>query len=159
MIKEDRFREPEVVLQSEGKKAMESLLLKKLRERLSQEKRIVFSYIFGSFARGEPFRDIDLAIYTKGRKELSWRIELTGELTTITGFPVEIITLNDALISIQMRVVEEGIVLTSRDEDIRTDFIEKTGKKYREYCHFRNLFLGIEGIAHKVNRTTYESRY
>ncbi len=139
MIKENRFLLPSP---SEENETMRGLLIKRLRERLSQEEGIVFSYIFGSFARGEPFRDIDLAIYTKGREELLRKIELMGELTDISRYPVEIITLNDAPISIQMRAIE-----ASRDEDIRRDFVEKTGKSYREYYHFRNLFLGIEGLC------------
>ncbi|MEP9411699.1 MAG: nucleotidyltransferase domain-containing protein [Candidatus Brocadia sp.] len=104
---------------------------------------IVFAYLHGSFAEGADFRDIDIALFVEESvNKLEIETTLSYELTEKTGCPVEVRVVNDAPVAFQMAVLRRGVLLLSRSEDIRTNFIEKISRKYCEYVHFRNIILG-----------------
>lgn len=42
-----------------------SIILNLMKEVLTQERRLVFAYAYGSFVKEETFRDIDIGIYLK----------------------------------------------------------------------------------------------
>jgi predicted nucleotidyltransferase len=42
-----------------------------IRKVLMQDGRAVFAYAYGSFARGESFRDIDIGVHVKNPEELA----------------------------------------------------------------------------------------
>lgn len=143
MIIEKRFQKP-IILSSH-----ERIEVKKvLKDFFYREGDILFAYIFGSFSKEEPFRDIDVAIYSKDKKDFLYQSDMGYRCTLLTGYPVEIIVLNNASVGLRMNVLRDGELLFSKDEELRTDFIERTAKSYIEYAHFRNLFLGIDGIIH-----------
>jgi hypothetical protein len=120
-------------------------LEKRIRGRLSQEAGILFAYLHGSFVTGESFRDIDVGIYTRAGESFSYESDLSCELSQSTGNEVEVRVINRAPVAFQMAVLRDGELLFSADEDVRTDFIEATGRRYREYAHFRNIFMEAIG--------------
>ena len=140
MLKEKRFLSKYKLSNSEKK-----LILDKIIEILSSRKEIIFSYVYGSFIKEESFRDIDIAIYVGEDKGFIFESTLSMELTEAVKLPVETRILNSAPVSFQINVIKEGKLLFSKDEKKRTDFIENVSRKYREYVHFRNIFLGIDG--------------
>jgi len=38
-----------------------------IKEILTQDRRLVFAYVYGSFVKEETFRDVDIGIYVKNR--------------------------------------------------------------------------------------------
>lgn len=113
-----------------------------LKESIYRIKDIVFAYLHGSFVEGADFRDIDIALFVEESvNKLEIETTLSYELTGKTGYPVEVKVVNDAPVAFQMAVLKKGVLLLSRSEDIRTDFIEKISRKYCEYVHFRNIIL------------------
>ena len=74
---------------------------------------------------------------------------MSAELTSATGFEVEVKVINDAPVAFQMTVLMDGVLLFSRNEVKRTDFIEDVGRRYIEYAHFRNIFLGEDGVRQR----------
>jgi len=58
--------------------------------------------------------------------------------------------MNKAPVEFQMGVLQKGRILFSRDEDKRADFIYDVGKRYKEYAHFRNIFM--EAIGERTGR-------
>lgn len=140
MLKEKRFL-PKQTLDAKKR----GLLTQKLKEILLSYQSIVFAYVFGSFIHEELFRDIDVAIYARGETSFEFESALSLALRDALGFDVEVRALNNAPASFQMAVLRDGKLLFSRDENERTDFIERTSQSYREFLHFRNLFLGIAG--------------
>jgi uncharacterized protein len=105
---------------------------------------VVFAYLYGSFSNSDTFRDIDVAIFTgKSTEEMVIESDLAYELTEKTGYPVDVKVINKAPIALQMSVLRDGKLILSRDDCIRTDFIEDVGKRYREYVHFRNIVLSV----------------
>lgn len=143
MITEKRFQKPIALSRPERDE-----IKRVLREFLYSEEDLLFAYIFGSFVKEEPFRDIDIAVYSKDKKGFLYQSDLGYRCILLTGYLVEIILLNDAGIGLRMNVLKGGELLFSKDEDLRTDFIERTGKSYIEYAHFRNIFLGIDGMVY-----------
>ena len=120
-------------------------LSKAISGRLSKEPGILFAYLHGSFVTGESFRDIDVGLYTRYRSEFFYESDLSFELSKATGYEVEVKVINEAPVAFQMAVISEGRLLFSIDDDARTDFIEDVGRRYREYAHFRNIFMEAVG--------------
>ncbi|RPJ37544.1 MAG: nucleotidyltransferase domain-containing protein [Deltaproteobacteria bacterium] len=121
-----------------------------LRERLSEKREIIFAYIHGSFEEKFSFRDIDIALYLDRAAAFDFESDLSYELTQFVGYEVEVRIMNKAPVAFQMAVLQKGRVLVSRDEDKRAKFIYDVGKRYKEYAHFRNIFM--EAIGGRTGR-------
>ena len=120
-----------------------------IKDYLLQNKDVVFACVHGSFIKSDKFRDIDIAVFTTTNKNFYFESDLSHELSSLTGYDTEVRIINGVPVAFQMAVLKDGLLLFSRDEDIRTDFIEEVGKRYREYAHFRNIFMGCEGVRHQ----------
>lgn len=140
-IREKRFVEP-IVIDPDRKKK----LLDLITDILSKDNKIVFAYAHGSFVKSNRFRDIDIALFVEGEGGFFFESDLSAKLTHAVGYEVEARTINDAPVAFQTAVIRDGLLLFSKNEVKRADFIERVGKHYREYNHFRNLFLEIEGV-------------
>ena len=121
-----------------------SKLLSQLKEGLEQKEEALFAYLYGSSLEGEPFRDIDLAIYPDSAKvpkerELSYELQLSADLYYELGFPIDIKVLNYAPLSFQMRVLKTGRVLKD-DLGKRIAYIEEVSSKYSDYSVFKRSF-------------------
>ena len=122
---------------------MESLNIEIIKDTLKKDKRVVFAYLYGSFAEGNDFKDIDIAVYsTKGDDPFQVSADLKVALYEHTGiypdfFDVRIINhLIDqgdlfSLLYIK-KILETNKLLVDRDVALRTDFIESYSMKYRE---------------------------
>jgi predicted nucleotidyltransferase len=120
-------------------------LAQAIKDRLLAEPDVVFAYLHGSFVTEESFRDIDVGIFTGNAKDFSFESDLSFELSKALGHEVEVRVINDAPVAFQMEVLSKGNPLMSRNDDTRTDFIEDVGRRYREYSHFRNVFMEAVG--------------
>jgi len=140
-IIEKRFLKPVEVEQDTKNK-----LIQVLKEILLSIDAILFAYAHGSFIKAQSFRDIDIAVFMEGQTNFFFESDLSAQLTQAAKFVVEAKVINKAPVPFQMAVIRDGVLLFCRDEIRRADFIEKVGKLYREYAHFRNMFLGIEGV-------------
>lgn len=116
-------------------------LIRAIETRLAQEPEILFAYLHGSFVAEDLFRDVDVGILTGPDKGFSFESALSADLSSALGHEIEVRLLNRAPVEFQMAVLQGGRLLFCRDEAARLDFIERVGRRYREYTHFRNLFL------------------
>ncbi len=117
-------------------------VIETIKDFLSGKTNMVFAYVHGSFAEGGSFRDIDIAVYAQEPyHEMEIESDFSYELSEKTTHPVEVMVINKSPVAFQMAVLRKGLVLFSRSEDVRTDFIEDVSKRYREYAHFRNICL------------------
>lgn len=115
-----------------------------IKSHLSDKDDVIFAYLHGSFAESGRFRDIDLAIFMrKPGREIEIESDFSYELTEKTGYQVEVRIINKASVAFQMAVLRKGRLLLNREDDVRTDFIEDVGRRYRVYSHFRNIVLGV----------------
>jgi hypothetical protein len=117
-------------------------IIRRIKDYFLDKDDVVFAYLHGSFIESRSFKDIDIAILVKNPvHEIELESDLSYELTDKTGYPVEVRIINNASIAFQMAVLRKGRLLVSKTDNVRTDFIETTSRRYREYSHFRNLIL------------------
>lgn len=121
-------------------------IISMIEQRLRACPEILFAYVHGSFVKGDGFRDVDVGIYTRAGISLEDELDLTHELSTCAGGDVDLSVLNAAPLPFQMTVLRDGKLLFSCDEGLRTRFIERVSRRFREYSHLRNAFLGIDGL-------------
>lgn len=120
-------------------------LTQAIKKRLMQEPDILFAYLHGSFVNAESFRDIDVGVFTAMPEGFSYESDLSYGLSQALGHEVEVRVVNDAPVAFQMAVLRDGRLLFSRNDEVRTDFIEDVGRRYREYAHFHNIFMEAVG--------------
>lgn len=91
---------------------------------------VLFSYLYGSFAKGDvhPFSDIDIGIYLEenilARKALDIELSLALEFDAILGnkFNVDVRSINDMPLMVKGIIVTEGILIYSKDDTLRVEF-------------------------------------
>lgn len=144
-----RFTEKRFLYPQELEHEAKGRLIAQIREYMLPIEDIRFTYVHGSFIKSKKFRDIDIAIFVINKKDFYFESDLSAELSSITGFNTEVKIINEAPVAFQMAVLRDGVLLFSRDENQRTDFIEAVGSRYKEYAHFRNIFLGVDGVRQR----------
>jgi len=144
---EPRFLKPVSLCSEDRQKIAESV-----RSILASSEDIVFAYVYGSFARGESVRDLDVALYTTEDKDFLFAIDIAVLLRRDTGFEVDVTVMNHAPVALQFAILRDGVLLLSKDEALRTALIERVSRQYREYTHFRDLFLGVAGARSGQDR-------
>ena len=135
---EKRFKKAQTI----AKKKKEEVI-NAIKDFFSNQKNVLFVYLYGSFVEGKFFRDIDVALYLdKPGRGVEIESDLSAELSRITGYAIEVCIINRAPVHFQLSVLKEGLLIFNRSEEIRTDFIESVSRKYLEVSHFRKIALG-----------------
>ena len=91
---------------------------------LSEELAVRWAYLFGSAARGEPFRDVDVAVMlvdaARGAVALG-RVAARAE-SAAAPFPVDVVDLASAPAALAGRIAREGRALVDRERGARVDW-------------------------------------
>lgn len=114
-----------------------------VRAPLGEDDRVIFAYLYGSYVHSETFEDLDIAVYsTRGVDPFRLSADLKIELSERTGAPpdfFDIRVLNGVLehgdlfsLLFLKSMFESNELLIDKNFDIRADFIERYGMKYRE---------------------------
>ena len=102
-------------------------IFKRLEEHLRKYP-LQFVYLYGSFAEGNRGRlsDIDLAVCFSPElskpERFDLRLRLSSKLSGICGRAVDVISLNDASLSLAFEIIKKGTVLFCTD---RNALVEK----------------------------------
>jgi predicted nucleotidyltransferase len=118
-------------------------ILDALVKAISRDERVVFAYLYGSCIHGLRSNDVDIAVYAKADEDphlLSADLKIALHRETGVSpdyFDVRVLNGMDAHCDLfgllYLRdVLEEGRVLTDKDPDIRSDFLERYGSRFRE---------------------------
>ncbi len=114
-----------------------------LKRELSQRKEILFAYLHGSFLLPLPCGDVDIAVFLDkpalARKHWEYEAELAMSLDRLVGLPVDVLTLNNAPVSVRYHATR-GKLLFSNNEKARFDFLEQTWREYFDYQYFTKSF-------------------
>ena len=110
---------------------------------LSDDERILFAYLYGSTLSGDTGNDIDIAVYMKAdedphRLSADLKIALYKE-TGLAPDVFDVRILNDlneradifGLLYLK-NVLEGGCVIVDKKSDVRLDFLERYGMRFRE---------------------------
>mgnify|MGYP001609086404 CR=1 FL=1 len=114
----------------------------KLISAIQKNDDILFAYLHGSFGI-LPFRDIDIGAYCAIPENavFDFELEISSELTKVSGYTVDFKVINYAPIGFQFSVINEGILLFERDKGIRLSFLEEIGLKYMDYFEFSKSYF------------------
>jgi uncharacterized protein len=107
------------------------------------DQRIVFAYLYGSMVSEGKGYDIDIALYPVSQADaFSLSLDLRIDLQKATGLAPEIFDVRILSEVIEKgdifgllflkNVVESGRILVDNNPDVRTDFLERYGRRYRE---------------------------
>jgi hypothetical protein len=104
---------------------------------------ILAAYVFGSFARSEPFGDLDVAVLMAApvAAPLAFELKLEGDLEKRVRIPVDVRVLNHAPQPFQYSVIREGILILDRDPNRRAAFEGNVVKQYLDFLRFRRRSL------------------
>ena len=114
---------------------METTLIEKLKEYVSQRKDIAFAFLYGSQAKGSANKlsDVDIAVYfyplerhpIEFEKEVFYDAEneIWGDLQRILKEEVELLVLNRVSASVAASAIR-GIPLSTKDWGLYLDFME-----------------------------------
>lgn len=124
--------------------------IQRLKEILNDQQSIIFSYLFGSRAKGyaNEKSDWDIAVYfSEPLKNLGlWpAFELEAKLSRAVGATVQIAVLNNPLSPVlHFKIVSEGIILSDKNEDIRMDFENRVLRNYYDWQYFLKRQISAE---------------
>ena len=119
----------------------QNLLNKAVKEVVKKDKEVIAVLVFGSFARGESYRDIDICIvldkkYAKlhmSRKKLKYSSLLPSKY--------DVSIFQQLPLYIRMRVLKDGKVLLSKNEDLLYNIAFSTIKEFNMYSKIYNTYL------------------
>jgi len=126
-------------------------ILQRVSQFLTGHRKIVFSYLFGSYVTKlqNEMSDIDLAVYVGGEFSLIEQGSLISRLEILTGCDVDLVILNQSPLLLRFQVVREGRLLYSRDERARIQFEARVMSLYfdQQYYFERRARATFERIA------------
>lgn len=122
-------------------------LINAVSEVLSKDRRVLFAYLYGSFAEVRAGNDIDLAIYAlEAAEPYGLSADLKIKLHKKTGLPPETFDIRiindlakkgDAFALLYLRnVLDVNRLLFDKDSSVRADFLERYGSRFKECVGF-----------------------
>ena len=125
-------------------------LTKMITKAVSQDERVLFAFLYGSFLDGAFFRDIDLGVFVKGVGSTDfWDYECglsqKIEKALCHPFPVEAKVINRAPISFCYHVIR-GRLLFVRDESVMVGFMIRVARTYLDMAPLRRKYM-LEAMA------------
>ena len=119
--------------------------LERLLTRAHGDRAILAVILFGSVARGEPARDVDVCLVLNPEKLTSIDCATKG-LEYIAAFDLDIHLYHELPLYIQIRVLREGRIVLVKDEDKLYELAITTSHLFEDF-HPRYLQY-LEGVAH-----------
>lgn len=118
--------------------------LDKLVSKAKKDKGILAVMVFGSYARGEKHRDIDVCLVLK--KETENGAMSRKRLAYVSESGLDVHVFQQIPLYIRVRVLKEGKILFCRDLDALYDVASQT---VREFAHFEPAYKGyLEAMKH-----------
>lgn len=101
--------------------------------------------LFGSRARGDhsEHSDLDIAVSTTEKdreKRFNLRLQIISELEG-PALAVDVVLIEDANWALRYRIARDGVVLSQKDDDSWSDFIEEVLIHYPDYRIFEQRLL------------------
>ena len=132
-----------------------SMIVDKIRSVLFDEDFIVFSILFGSYARGKIFNlsDVDVAIYTNRKLELLEYGYIISELEAELQKEVDLIVLNDLFKknpSLAFEIMKEGKLIFCKDKEKYLEYKKRTFLYYMDTEYLRRMVH--ESIIDKISK-------
>lgn len=111
-------------------------LMEKCKAALASFPEIKLAYWFGSRAQGKGTSLSDWDFAVKYNKEMTWKEQLNIRSTIADSLETDAVDLVDwdhAPLPVRYSIVQEGILLLSRDESLRVDYETETRSRYWDF--------------------------
>jgi hypothetical protein len=114
-----------------------------LKEYLSKDDNVLFSFLFGSYASGKQKKrsDVDVAVYFKNSPCGNDLFGLINKLSDLCGADIDLIVLNTASPLLKHQVMKYGIALAIKDRHIYRKFRESVISAYDEYKFISGIMV------------------
>ncbi len=116
-------------------------ILDRIRLLLEGEEDILFAYVHGSFINRKFFRDIDVAIWLRDPSR-SFYYVIKFPVNVDIGIPLDVQVLNEAPLPFKYSVFTQGMLLTSKNEDLRSKVVDSVIRIKRNHVVERAIELG-----------------
>ncbi|OLE25669.1 MAG: hypothetical protein AUG49_10230 [Catenulispora sp. 13_1_20CM_3_70_7] len=116
-------------------------LVERLRRVLADAPGVVVAYLYGSHARGHAgaLSDVDVALLLDGDDD-EQQLELTAAIThAVAPARADVVILNDSPAALSYRVLRDGKVLVSRDNQARVEHWVRTVDRYLDMAPARRI--------------------
>ena len=118
--------------------------LDKLVSKAKRDKSVLAVMVFGSYARGERHKDIDICLVLK--KETGNGAMSRKRLAYVSESGLDVHVFQQMPLYIRVRVLREGKILFCRDMDALYDIASRT---VREFAYFEPAYKGyLEAVKH-----------
>jgi uncharacterized protein len=119
---------------------------------LTEDKNVVFAYIFGGLVEGKlkPLSDIDIAVYIRDINNLAeYKLNLFDRITNSLGTSeLDLVILNTVPISIAGRILQNKQMLVDKNPPVRHAYESLTLRKYFDFkVKEEALFAARYGIG------------
>ena len=129
--------------------------INKCKDILIKNDKIIFAYIFGSYAKGNDRKDsdIDIAIYLKDNIDTYEYLDMKMKLSEGVKREVDLVILNDANPLFKYEIYRDNILLFSKDKAIEGKYKVKTLFEYNDMKRYLDLSYEktIERLKEEVN--------
>ncbi len=106
---------------------------------------VVFAYLFGSLAKGEPkpLSDVDIAVYLRedsDEMEIKMRL-LGGLINRLQTDEIDLVILNTASLPLQMSIIENRQTIVDKAPFVRHRFESLVMRKYLDFSYLESGIL------------------
>ena len=106
---------------------------------------ILFAVLYGSASQGQPFRDLDIALFVDRARlpasaDLDYSFDLADELERLAQYPVDVRVINEAPLGFRYNV-SRGTALVVNDGEAFAHFLERTWDDYLDFQPVALLYL------------------
>lgn len=111
-------------------------LLLKVTQKLRNDERVIFAYLYGSAARGtmREDSDVDIAVFLESpENDPLLEAGISLELEQILDRSVDVRIINHAPAIFINQVLKDGILLISKDDRLRINFEVKNMNEYLDF--------------------------
>ena len=106
---------------------------------------VLFAYLFGSLAKGSfiQLSDVDIAVYLSKKKNYSEKkLEILGSLNDLLETDeIDLVILNTAPLSLEMKILENKSVLVDKDSFFRHRYESAVIRKYLDFSVMESAIL------------------
>ena len=121
----------------------ETQLFQRIRKTIEEDDDILAFVVYGSYARGESYNDIDICLFLYPNKaELTDKKHLSYLSMFSDQFDIHIFS--DLPLYIQSRVINDGKILCNKDFDLLFDIYCNTIKNFNLFEPHLNNYLDLK---------------
>lgn len=110
-------------------------VIARVKPLLAAESALRWAYLFGSCARGQTPRDVDLAVMPRDGaypSAVDWGVLIAG-LEAVVGLPVDLVDLRSASLPLAGTLLADRVVLLDREKDARHAWEADTTSRWIDF--------------------------